>query len=69
MAQAAAELLLCCCAGCIRGSDESTELYLRLGLLPSATDADIRKAWRVPLANKCLGLPFRAATGNLECFC
>jgi curved DNA-binding protein CbpA len=40
------DLLLCCCAGCIRGDDNSTELYSALNLSPSATAEDIRKAWR-----------------------
>ena len=33
--------LLWCCAGCIRGSDDSTEYYTFLGLTPSATQDEV----------------------------
>jgi len=33
--------LLWCCAGCIRGSDDSTEYYTLLGLTPSATQEEV----------------------------
>ena len=39
-------LLLWCCAGCIRGSDDCTEYYSLLGLAPAATPEELRRAWR-----------------------
>lgn len=46
MSEALFCVLLWCGAGCIRGQDDGIELYTRLGLLPSASTEDIRKAWR-----------------------
>jgi hypothetical protein len=46
MATFSGDLLLCCCAGCIRGDDDSTAYYSALNLSPSASHEEIRKSWR-----------------------
>jgi len=46
MASSYTRHFLWCCAGCIRGDDDSTEYYSVLGLTQFATFEEIRKAWR-----------------------